>query len=155
MADAATRGGAGRLRSSRRAGPARERGELDYLILECPAERTIALAQLSPPRDPTKVTTRGSWRGSNCQAAAVEGHGTRLVSNLGAANPLAAEVTVDIARRLPPVKVAAVTGDDVLGHSIRMPSRWRRTAVALRPLVSANAHRCRCKAAALATGAIS
>jgi hypothetical protein len=29
-----------------------ERGELDYLILECLAERTIALAQLRRRRDP-------------------------------------------------------------------------------------------------------
>ena len=36
-----------------------ERGELDYLVLECLAERTIALAQLRRRRDPRAATTRG------------------------------------------------------------------------------------------------
>ena len=92
------------------------RGKLDYLILECLAERTIALAQLRRRRDPaTGYDTRLRERVESLLPVLAR-HRVKLVSNFGAANPLAAaDAIVDIARRLQiPVKVAAVTGDDVL-----------------------------------------
>ena len=92
-----------------------EHGALDYLILECLAERTIALAQLRRRQDPASgYDTRLAQRIESLLPI-LKRKGIRLVSNLGAANPLAAaDAIVAIARRLEiPVRVAAVTGDDV------------------------------------------
>lgn len=94
-----------------------QRGQLDYLVFECLAERTIALAQQARLADPRKgydplLDKRISAVLPACRAA-----GTRIVTNMGAANPLAAaEAIRDIARELgfAGLKVVAVTGDDVL-----------------------------------------
>src|SRR5215218_8131110 len=78
-----------------------ERGELDYLILECLAERTIALAQLRRRRDPARGYDTRLHERIESLLPVVARHGVKLVSNFGAANPLAAaEAIVDIARRL-------------------------------------------------------
>lgn len=94
-------------------------GSLDYLVFECLAERTIALAQLrkqsgkDPGYDPL-LRERLSAVLIACRK-----NGTCIISNMGAANPRAAAVeTVQIARELglAGLRVAYVEGDDVLGH---------------------------------------
>ena len=103
-------------------------GELDYLILECLAERTIALAQLRRRRDPDSGYDARLTERIESLLPLLARRGTRLVTNMGAANPLAAaDRIIDIARRLHiPVKVAAVTGDDVLDRkSTRLNSSHR------------------------------
>ena len=94
------------------------RGELDWLGLECLGERTVALAQLRRRKDPAKGYDPMLERRMERLLPLARKHGTRLVTNMGAANPLAAaDAVIAIARaqRLP-VKVAVVTGDDVLGQ---------------------------------------
>jgi hypothetical protein len=94
-----------------------EQGRLDYLVFECLAERTIALAQQEKSRDPSKgydPLLRERMRAvlDPCRANRV-----RIVTNAGAANPVAgAAAVVEVARSLGlrGLKVAAVTGDDVL-----------------------------------------
>ena len=95
-----------------------EHGRLDYLVFECLAERTIALAQQDRRRDPRAGFN--PWLADRMDA--VLGHcrrqGVKIITNMGAANPLAAaELVADLARRmgLAGLRVAAVTGDDVLG----------------------------------------
>ena len=92
-------------------------GALDYLVFECLAERTIAQAQQAKSRDP-----RAGYdplledRIEAVLPACYERH-TRIITNMGAANPAAAaEVVKNAARRLGlrGLSVAAVTGDDVL-----------------------------------------
>ena len=93
-----------------------ERGELDYLGLECLGERTIALAQLRRRKDPAGGYDPLLERRMTHLLPLAKKHGITLVTNMGAANPLAAaDAIVAIAReqRLA-IKVAAVTGDDVL-----------------------------------------
>src|SRR5215208_1002259 len=88
-----------------------EHGQLDYLVLECLAERTIALAQLRRRKDPdTGYDSRLPQRIEQLLPI-LKQRGTRLISNMGAANPLAAAAAiVEIARRLNiDVTVAAVT----------------------------------------------
>ena len=94
-----------------------EKGALDYLVFECLAERTIALAQLEKSRnpglgyDPLLEARMRAVLGS-CRA-----NGVRIVTNAGAANPVAGAVKVqEVARSLGlrGLKIAAVTGDDVL-----------------------------------------
>lgn len=115
---------------------------LDYLVFECLAERTIALAQLA----------RHSDRGSGFdpllpeRMEAVLPHcarnRTRIISNMGAANPRAAAAqTAAIARSLglAGLRIAWIEGDDVLD---RIPSQLAAT-LALDPretIVSANAY---------------
>jgi len=121
-----------------------ERGELDYLILECLAERTIALAQLRRRRDPVSGYDARLAERFESLLPIMKRRGLRLVSNLGAANPLAAaDAILAIARRLRiPVKVAAVIGDDVLDaldlDALTMEGGVPLSAYA--PIVSANAY---------------
>ena len=92
------------------------RGEVNYLVFECLAERTIALAQQAKSRDPSGgydplLVARMEAVLGECRK-----RGTTIVTNMGAANPAAAaDVVRGVARRLglSSVSVAAVTGDDV------------------------------------------
>ena len=112
--------GAGAGYAGDRIAPALElarHGRLDYLVFECLAERTIALAQLERLQqahrgfDPMlEDRLRAVW--PVCLA-----QGTRIVSNMGAANPLQAGHTAQQVGRelgLQGLKVAVVEGDDVL-----------------------------------------
>lgn len=92
-------------------------GRLDYLVFECLAERTIAIAQQARLTDPSKGYDVLLDQRMSAVLAACRENGTRIVTNMGAANPLAAaERVCDVARRLGlgGLKVAAVTGDDAL-----------------------------------------
>ncbi|KMO14690.1 acyclic terpene utilization AtuA family protein [Methylobacterium platani] len=94
-----------------------EHGALDYLVFECLAERTIALAQQARLRDPAAGYDPLLEARMRAVLAPCRRNGTRIVTNMGAANPLAAaERTRAIARDLglSGLKVAAVTGDDML-----------------------------------------
>lgn len=94
-----------------------EQGGLDYLALECLAERTIALAQLRRRANPEEGYDPLLARRVEMLLPVIKRKRICLISNFGAANPLAgAEVILGIARRHGiPIKVAVVTGDDVLG----------------------------------------
>lgn len=93
-----------------------EKGNLDYLVLECLAERTIALAQKRKAIDPTKGYDPLLEKRMNILLPLLKKHGVKLVTNMGAANPIAAaDKIIEMARqRGLEVKVAAIEGDDVL-----------------------------------------
>ncbi|HET9046085.1 MAG TPA: acyclic terpene utilization AtuA family protein [Casimicrobiaceae bacterium] len=121
-----------------------EHGALDYLVLECLAERTIALAQLRRRSDPRAGYDPRLERRVEQLLPILKRRGTRLISNMGAANPqAAADAIVGIAQRLSlDVKVAVVTGDDVL-DAIDPDARAMETGAPIAdyaPLVSANAY---------------
>jgi hypothetical protein len=92
-------------------------GNIDYLCLECLAERTIAIAQQNRMKNPAlgfDPLLEARWRAllPVCKAENVT-----LITNMGAANPLAAlDKTKEIAGEagISGITVAAVTGDDVL-----------------------------------------
>ena len=138
-----------------------EHGRLDYLVFECLAERTIALAQRDRLRDPRAGYNQ--WLGERMDA--VLDHCARqqikIITNMGAANPLgAAKLVADIARRkgLSALNIAAVTGDDVLGlvAGTDLPLLERDATVSSLgdTVVSANAYLgCEAVVAALARGA--
>lgn len=96
-----------------------ERGGLDYLVLECLAERTIALAQKRKAAEPAKGYDPLLERRIELLLPLLKQHGVKLITNMGAANPVAAaDRIIAFAKRLGiVVKVAAVIGDDVL-HTI-------------------------------------
>ena len=121
-----------------------ERGALDYLVLECLAERTIALAQLRRRRDPTAGFDVRLAERVESLLPILARRRVRLISNFGAANPpAAADEILAIARRLRiPTKVAVVTGDDVL-EALDLDAPAMETGLPLSryaPLVSANAY---------------
>jgi hypothetical protein len=124
-----------------------ERGDLDYLVFECLAERTIAAAQRDRRADPTGGYNE--WLADRMAAvlAPARRRGTRIITNMGAANPMAAAAVVaDVARAqgIRGLRVAAVVGDDVLAQ-VRggdLPLLERATTVASLgdSIVSANAY---------------
>lgn len=94
-----------------------EHGRLDALVFECLAERTIALAQLRRRHDPTAGFDPVLERRLRAVLPACLRQGVRVISNMGAANPRGAgDATIGVARALGlgPLRVAIVTGDDVL-----------------------------------------
>lgn len=93
-----------------------EKAELDYLVLECLAERTIALAQKRKLQDPKKGYDPLLERRIESLLPLLVKNNIRLITNMGAANPAeAAKKVVEIAtQKRIKIKVAAVTGDDVI-----------------------------------------
>jgi hypothetical protein len=92
-----------------------QKGELDYLILECLAERTIALAQKRKMADSTKGYDPFLERRMEVLLPHLVKNKIRLITNMGAANPNeGAKKVIEIAQKLGiNVKVAAVSGDDI------------------------------------------
>src|SRR5215211_7630998 len=124
-----------------------ERGELDYLVFECLAERTIALAQQARMRDPSAGYDPLLAERMRAVLPLCRANGIKLVTNMGAANPLAAaERTREIARALGVngLKIAAVTGVDVLealtSGDYRIEETGGRVADLGNRIVSANAY---------------
>jgi len=105
-----------------------ERGDIRYLGFECLAERTIALAQGEKLKDPEAGFDPLLVARMEAVLPACARRGVRIITNMGAANPVAAaRATAEVARRLGlgGLRIAAVTGDDVLdevrrGHYVLM-----------------------------------
>lgn len=122
-ADKHIRIGAGAGYSGDRIEPAlelAEKGRLDYLVFECLAERTIALAQQQKTRDPETGYDPMLEQRLRAILPVCHRNKVRILTNMGAANPIAAmHRTAAIAMELglDNLKIAAVTGDDVL-HAI-------------------------------------
>ena len=93
-----------------------EKGNLDYIIFECLAERTIAIGQQDKMKDPTKGYNQLlEARMRKILKLAKDNH-IKVITNMGAANPVAAaEKTAEIAKELgvSGLKIAYVTGDDI------------------------------------------
>ena len=96
-----------------------EQGDLDYLVFECLAERTIALAQqarISDPQGGYDPLLSERMRRVLPFVGAQNGRRLRVITNMGAANPVSGANEVRrIASELGlALKVVAVIGDDVL-----------------------------------------
>jgi hypothetical protein len=94
-----------------------EKGDIQYLVFECLGERTVALAQQARLKNPDAGYDPLLEERMRAVLPVCAAKGIKIVTNMGAANPLAAARKVgSIARSmgLPSLKVAAVTGDDVL-----------------------------------------
>jgi len=92
-------------------------GQLDYLVFECLAERTIALHQQERLLNSERGYSPGLERRLGAVLEPCLEQGTIIITNMGAANPLAAASrVVELLKRqgMHGVRVAAVTGDDVL-----------------------------------------
>jgi hypothetical protein len=93
-----------------------ERGELDYLAMECLAERTIARETLDRAKDASKGYTPVLLERMEAIMPPALQRGVRIVTNMGAANPMGA---ARILRKhgsewgCPDYTCAVVTGDEV------------------------------------------
>jgi Acyclic terpene utilisation family protein AtuA len=93
-----------------------ERGDLDAIVFECLAERTIALAQQAKAADPGAGFDPRLEDRMDAVLAKAHARGVRIITNMGAANPPAAAARVRaVAERagLRGLTIAVVTGDDV------------------------------------------
>src|SRR5258707_14011529 len=122
-------------------------GQLDYLLFECLGERTVALAQVARLADAGRGYDPFLARRMQAVLGPCVSHGTRVITNAGAANPKAGGACViDVARRLglAGLRVGVVTGDDVLGALDVDGLRLEETGTSLAELgdriVSANAY---------------
>ena len=91
-----------------------------YLVFECLAERTLAIAQAERINDPDKGYSQflDAYLDRHLENALQSG--VRIVTNLGGANPVAgARRVVELAARIgrADISVAAVTGDEFLDGS--------------------------------------
>ena len=96
-----------------------EKGNLDYLIFECLGERTVAFAMLRKNKNPEKgYDSQLELRFEKLfEVFRKQEIHTKIVSNMGAANPIGAAKKIAAMakeRGLGHLKIAAVTGDDVL-----------------------------------------
>ena len=124
-----------------------ERGALDVLVFECLAERTIALAQLRRSHDPQHGYDPLLAARMRAVLPACVRQGTTIVSNMGAAHPEAAGAAVlAVARELglPRLRVAVLTGDDVLpwvqAHDVPLLDSTARASDLGERLISANVY---------------
>ncbi len=142
--------GAGAGYSGDRIAPAlelAEKGQLDYLVFECLAERTIALAQLERSQYARLGFDKLLAARMRAVLPACVAQGTKIISNMGAANPLAAgHEVVRVARELgiQHLRVAVVLGDDVLaqiqGQDLSLMDSPGTLASLGNSLISANAY---------------
>lgn len=102
------------------------RGGIQYLGFECLAERTIALAQAERLSDADAGFDPLLVARFEAVLPACRANGVRIITNMGAANPAsAARKVAEVARRLgmTGLRVAAVTGDDVLNLVRQRPTQ--------------------------------
>ncbi|MEX3951363.1 acyclic terpene utilization AtuA family protein [Paraburkholderia sp. EG287B] len=107
-----------------------EHGALDYLVFECLAERTVAIAQQTRRHDPALGYDPLLEARMRAVLPVAVRKRVRIISNMGAANPRAAAIrTAQIAQELGlgGLKIAAVTGDDVLDVVLRSQLRFEES----------------------------
>ena len=94
-----------------------ESGDINYIVFECLAERTIMLAQQRKRLDPSSGYDPLFERRMRAILESCAKKNVKIITNMGAANPLAAgKLAVGIMREMgiEDLVVAVVTGDDIL-----------------------------------------
>ena len=93
-----------------------ERGNLDYIIFECLAERTISLAQKAKMEDQKKGYNALFEYRFDRILDALKKHSVKVITNMGAANPYHAALKCQEmaqSKGLTNLKIAYVEGDDI------------------------------------------
>ena len=93
-----------------------QRGNLDYIIFECLAERTISLAQKNKQKDPQLGYNDLFEYRFDKILDAIKDHPVKVITNMGAANPKAAAYkcqSMAQEKGIKNLKIAYVEGDDI------------------------------------------
>lgn len=93
-----------------------ERGNLDYIIFECLAERTISLAQKAKQKDPELGYNDLFEYRFDKILDALKNQKVKVITNMGAANPESAAKLCSVMateKGLKNLKIAYVKGDDI------------------------------------------
>lgn len=121
---------------------------LDYIAFECLAERTIALAQNEKKQNPESGYNHLLKYRFERILPAIKRHPTKVITNMGAANPLAAAKlvqTMAFDAGLNQLRIAVVTGDDIstsiekFTDEVTMETN-HSLADLEKPIISANAY---------------
>ncbi|MCB1511790.1 MAG: DUF1446 domain-containing protein [Hyphomicrobiaceae bacterium] len=122
-------------------------GNLDWLIFETIGERTLAFGHRDRQLDPRKGYNPQLAKRLEAVLPHCRRNSTRIMTNMGVANvPAAAEVVVDVARRLDlkGLKVAALLGDEVTHlitpETVLFDYGDRPVSAVGKPLVGANVY---------------
>ena len=123
-----------------------QHGELDAIVFECVGERTLAFGHRDRLANPNAGYNPLLERRLRAVLPLCIKHGTRLITNMGVANPKgaidkAAEVARDLG--LKGCKIGAVFGDDVIDlidPETEIDRNGMTVADVKRPLVGANAY---------------
>ncbi|MDQ5854396.1 MAG: DUF1446 domain-containing protein [Chloroflexota bacterium] len=125
-----------------------EHGDIDYIIFECLAERTIALAQQRKRSNPEQgYDELLSYRMRRVLPLCLQKR-VKVITNMGAANPVAALHVVKqlaVSLQLSPLKLAAIVGDDVFPQidrylDVPLMETGQRLATLQPHLISANVY---------------
>ena len=93
-----------------------KKGNIQYLVFECLAERTIAIGQRQKKHDPSSGFNELLEERIRAVLPTCLEKGIKIITNMGSANPKsAAELTLKIAQSMgaKQLKIAIVEGDDV------------------------------------------
>jgi hypothetical protein len=96
-----------------------KKGNLDYIIFECLAERTIAIGQQKKLKDPSKGYNELLEHRMKQVVPLCKENKIRVITNMGSANPVAAaKIVKEIAEKqgIKGLKIAAVIGDDIFNN---------------------------------------
>lgn len=121
-------------------------GRLDAIVFECVGERTLAFGHRDRRADPARGYNPLLERRMRAVLPLARAAGTRIITNMGVANPrAAAQRTVEIAAELglAGLKVAAVTGDEVshlIGPDTPLLEPGCRLSETGREMLAANAY---------------
>jgi hypothetical protein len=122
------------------------KGRLDAIVFECIGERTLAFGHRDRMADPETGYNPLLERRLRAVLPLCVARGTRLITNMGVANPRGAAVrAAEVARTLGlrGLKVAALEGDDVgalIGPDTPLPEAGLTVREVGRPVVGANAY---------------
>lgn len=96
-----------------------EKGNVDYIVFECLAERTIAIAQQRKLKNPDEGYDKLLAYRMKQVLPLCNSKNVKVVTNMGAANPVAAAKLVKEiaeAQNIQGLKIAAVVGDNVFSE---------------------------------------
>ncbi len=122
------------------------KGRLDVIVFECIGERTLAFGHRDRMADPEAGYNPLLERRLRAVLPLCAEHGTRLITNMGVANPKAAALkAAEVARALglSGLRIAALEGDDVsasIGPDTALPESGMTVGEVGRRLVGANAY---------------
>lgn len=100
-----------------------DKGELDYLVLECLAERTIALAQKRKLANPDEGYDPLLERRISGLLPYLIKNKIKLITNMGAANPIAAakKIFSIVQSYGAKLNIVAISGDDLFDYPGQVP----------------------------------